>query len=40
MKTLAFAASILISSTQALETNDVHKNTLTVTNGVPSTEIK
>ena len=40
MKTLVIAASILISSNQALETNDVHKNTITVTNGVPSSEIK
>ena len=40
MKTLVIAASILISSKQALETNDVHKNTITVTNGVPSSEIK
>jgi DNA-binding NarL/FixJ family response regulator len=31
MKTLVIAASILISSKQALETNDVHKNTITVT---------
>ena len=36
MKTLAIAASILISSSLALETIDVHKNTITVTNGVPS----
>ena len=36
MKTLAIAALILISSSLALETSDVHKNTITVTNGVPS----
>ena len=40
MKTLAIAATILMSSNQALEVSDVHKNTITVTNGVPSSQIK